>query len=970
MRIDEVDARLPGTDAGAILRQIVECGNQGIWVMDLDGCTVYANSKLADMLGYPVDEVRSLLLSDLLDEVGKVQAADFFRRQRQLDGTTETSESMLLRSDGAPVWTSISHSPWRSADGELLGLIAFVTDITDRRRVDEELRRRDEQFAEAQRVAHLGSWEWEVAADQIRWSDELYRIFGLTPNEFEATFQGYITMVHPDDRQIVIDEVTACLNGESRFELDHRVIRSDGGVVWVRSSGEALRDAEGHPLLMRGTALDITAFRATLDALQRTTSRYQLLQTMASAANAAESLEEVLEHAVREMCEQLRWPAVRAYLVSGDPPSLSSTACWRLDDPESRPAGGVPGSPGRGSACRPDSEAATRLAVQTYAAGEPRWQAEPGAMGSLEPFRGSSSTANFAFPVISDQKVVAVLEFVTDAQVRPVEAVELCEQVALQLARVAERERSNQELTAARDNAVEAARAKSAFLATMSHEIRTPMNGVVGLTDLLLSTSLDGRQRQYAEGVQSAGEALLAIINDILDFSKIEAGKLDLEIIDFEVPQIIEEVAGLVARQAHAKGVELLAHSRLNLPAVLRGDPARLRQVLLNLASNAIKFTNKGEVVLSARIESETEAAVRVRFEVTDTGMGISPENQQRLFQAFSQVDASTTRRFGGTGLGLAISKQLVEAMGGRLTVLSAPGKGSTFGFTLPLSRGDDSSIAPPSRRHLLDGTRVLVVDDNATNRLILHDQLTTWNVQPQLAESGAQALVLLHSAARRNEPIDLALLDLNMPGMDGLELARRINHDPALRGIRLIALTSADAEPADLQAGGVSASLTKPVRSSQLYDCLVRTLQPASTAPQRAQLVPAAPDQGSRGRLLVVEDNGTNQLVARGLLTRLGYRVDIAANGREALQALDRTDYVAVLMDCRMPEMDGYTATGEIRRHEGDGQHLPVIAMTAGALEGDEERCLAAGMDDYIAKPIRIGDLQTILDRWVSQQS
>jgi CheY-like chemotaxis protein len=391
--------------------------------------------------------------------------------------------------------------------------------------------------------------------------------------------------------------------------------------------------------------------------------------------------------------------------------------------------------------------------------------------------------------------------------------------------------------------------------------------------------------------------------------------------------------------------------------------------VLLNLASNAIKFTEQGEVLLSARIESETETDVRVRLEVTDTGMGIDPGDHQRLFQAFSQVDASTTRRFGGSGLGLAISKQLVEVMGGQLSVVSAVGQGSTFAFTLPLTRGAADPSPSSFGGHQLQGTRVLVVDDNATNRLILREQLTAWDLQPQVAESGVQALRLLHTAAQENRPIGLALLDMNMPGMDGLELARRINQEPALRPIRLVLLTSGEARVADLQAAGVAVSLAKPVRSSQLYDSLVRTAGPALMAPHLKPPTVVAPDQAIRRRLLVVEDNGTNQLVARGLLTRLGYRVDIAANGREALEALDRTEYAAVLMDCQMPEMDGYTATGEIRRSETNGQHLPIIAMTAGALEGDQERCLAAGMDDYLAKPIKFADLETILDRWVSPE-
>ena len=653
--------------------RIVQDGNQGIWVFDLEGATVYANGTLAEMVGYTPEEIGCLSLIDVLDEVGKVQGADFLARQRRTGGTTESVECLLVRRDGTSLWTSVSHSPWRDEDGRHRGVIAFVSDITDRRRLHEELQRSKDQLAEAQRVSHLGSWEWEIASDQIRWSDELFRIFGVSPAEFDPTFQGYLGLVHPDDRQLTADRVSACLNGERRFQLDQRVPRGDGPCVWVRASGELIVDADGAPLLMRGTALNITAFKEAEGALQRTTSRYQLLQRMASTANGAKGLGEAAELAVHELGAHLGWPAGRAHLVSGDPPRLSAGR------PTDGAAGGVAGG----------------VAVEAWELGRPRWAASPDSDPARTPGPGETV---FAYPVVADRTVVAVLEFTTVPPVDFAEAVELCDQVGTQLARVAERERASRELTRARDTAVEASRVKSEFLAMMSHEIRTPMNGVIGLTELLLETQLDGWQRQYAEGIQGAGEALLTIINDILDFSKMEAGKLELETIDFDVGQVVEEVAGLVARQARAKGLELRTARDLGLAGALRGDPARLRQVLLNLAWNAIKFTATGEVTLRARLLGQTDTAADVRFEVVDTGMGISPEDQSRLFEAFSQMDASTTRRFGGTGLGLAISKQLVEAMGGHLSVVSAVGDGSTFGFTLRLDRGTSGAGAPPGR--------------------------------------------------------------------------------------------------------------------------------------------------------------------------------------------------------------------------------------------------------------------------------
>jgi PAS domain S-box-containing protein len=919
-------------EAEAKYRSIFENVNEGIYQTTAAGQWLAANPKLAQILGYDSPAQLMAAMRDIEHQlyVEPSRRAEFLRLM-QLHNEVAGFESQVHRRDGQIIWITENARTVRDAHGRVLCYEGTIQDITEHKRAEDALRDSELLYHSLVECLPQNIFRKDTAGRFTFVNQRFCQTVGRTQEEilgktdldfFPPELAG---KYQADDRRV--------MRTGTVFDTVEEHVRPSGERLFVQVLKTPLYDGTGKVIGVQGIFWDVTERRRIEAALAR---ERDLLRALLDNVPDAIYFKDAQSRFVR--CSR----ALAAKFGLSDPAQLTGKTDFDFFTEEhARPA-----FEDEQRIIRTGQPVVGLAEKETLPDGRVGW-----VLTSKLPLRNEQGEIVGTFGISKD---------------------------------ITPRIQAEQELAKARDLAVESTRLKSEFLANMSHELRTPMNAVIGMTGLLLDTELTAEQRECVETVRSSADALLGIINDILDFSKIEAGRMQLEVVDFDLREAVEGTVELLAESAQRKGLELVYWVEERLPARLRGDPGRLRQVLTNLLGNAIKFTARGEVCLRLAVAAESPARVRVRGEVKDTGIGVSKDAQTRIFEAFSQADGSTTR-YGGTGLGLAISKQLVELMGGRIGVESEAGAGSTFWFELELATVAGAQPQAPAPRESLAGLRVLVVDDNASNRRILLHQLGRWQMQPAEAASGPEALDRLRAAARAGTAYELAILDMQMPEMDGLALAKAIRADARLARTCLVMLTSLGCRlgPDELRAGGIAACLVKPVRQSRLHDTLanalagVAALPPGAAGPGAAGLAGGAgPAPPARAwRVLVAEDNVVNQKLAVRQLGKLGHHAEAVANGQEVLAALQQAPYDVLLLDCQMPELDGYETARRIRRREAQGgvgpgakPPLRIIAMTAHALAGERDRCLAAGMDDYLSKPVRLEDLRAALERALAQ--
>lgn len=1039
----------------------MESSQDGLWDWDLLTDEVYYSPAYFTMLGYQPGS----LPGQVSTWIDLIHPAD---RQKTLGANRDCIENRCERfqvefrmraQDGSWKWIlGNGQAVSRGADGKALRMVGTQTDITARKQSEEALRLSELDLQEAQTVAHIGSWKWDLENKDVFWSEEMYRIFGIDKNSYSGRLGDAIKQViHPDDLYLVLPSNAAVLANQP---ITYRIIWPDGSIrfIWAKS-GDTVFDRDGKPVFLTGVAQDITERKLAELALSEVEEKQRLILgalldnvvvldmegRIQYINHVSEGLDERdvlgsnwlmwLDEPERMKAEQ----AMQQTFTSGDPTEIEYRAIgaagemtWfrvkmaRMPRASAQKvvliASDISASKRADEALR-ESEARYRgyfdqdmvgVAVTSL---EKEWlDVNPAICNLLGYSREALFQKTWAEITHPDDLDLDVEHFNqvmsgkingyrlekrfirADGQVVDIDLGVRCKRkpdgsvdyFMAMLSDISERKQAETELLRYRDQlealvqertaeleiakeqAESANRAKSDFLAVMSHEIRTPLNGVLGLTQLTLQTKLNEKQTEYLTHVLASGEALLTIINDILDFSKIESGKFEIESIDFDLDDVLRSLANLVAFKAQEKGLELVFNTSPDVPRLMVGDPGRFRQIILNLVTNAIKFTDAGVIVLKATVLEKTDGYALLEFSVRDTGIGLSQDEISQLFQPFYQVDSSTSRKHGGTGLGLTICKRLISMMNGEIRVESQPGKGTIFSFTVRLKCQDRDDLQPLMVTPDLRGLHVLVVEENIEALEFLRFSLVSLTFDVEIAASSLDVLNLLQAEDSQTRRTDLLIVDRRLPcGQDGLELVQQVRSLPGLEDLPVILLLPPAADSSQsLNLTGKNAVLIKPVTASSLFGAVMQVFGHTDQLPawrkQRAAAIESL--EALRGRhLLLVEDNEINQLVARELLEKMGFTISLANNGQVAVSMVLNGSFDAVLMDIQMPGMDGYEATRRIRAEARFGfDQLPIIAMTAHALSGDREKALQAGLNDYISKPIDVSELSKALLRWL----
>jgi PAS domain S-box-containing protein len=940
-------------------RGIFENAVDGIFQNTPAGHFISANPAMARMLGFDSPEELIRARNDI-EHQGYADPAqrDKFKETLEANGVITGFEYEVYRKDGVKIWVAENARVVRDADGRALYYEGSVQDITERKRAADELRESDRRFSDMLGNLELVSMMLDRDARVTYCNDHLLRLTGWQRDEVIG--QNWFSLFLAPKLVEEMRSVQSALLENQPIARHHEneIMTRSGERRLIRWNNSVLRSPSGDAIGTASIGEDITE-------QERATAEREVISEIVQGVMTTSNLDELLALAHRSIGKLLY--AENCFVGLHEPKTdLIRFEFW-VDKCDSVP----PPQPISNGFTRSSYVLrtgrplllTTELKVRLF---------EQGEVGES----GSDSASWMGVPLRTPTRTIGVLavQHYEKENAYSQRDLEFLSAVGNQIALAIERKRAEGELLLAKETAEAANRSKSEFLANMSHEIRTPMNGIIGMTDLALETKLNRNQRDYLGMVKSSAHSLLGLINDILDFSKIEAGKLELESIGFSLRDCVGGLLKPLGIRADQKGVELVADISADVPDHVVGDPTRLRQILINLTDNAIKFTERGEVIVKVKQLATSNGDCELQFSVSDTGIGIPAEKQSAIFEAFAQADGSTTRTYGGTGLGLAIASQLIQKMRGRIWIESEVGQGTTFHFVARLGmRATPVPGIPYADPRDLEGLRTLVVDDNAVNRRMLGDMLTNWRMKPTVVNSGAGAIEEMTRATGAHAPYELVLLDAMMPGMDGFALAEKIQQQPALAGATVMMLSSAmqGGSAERCSAAGISAWLTKPVAQSDLFDAIVNAVGTHEGGQEQKPLSVRPEPLGQSLRILLAEDNVINRAVATGILEKQGHALVHASNGLEALRAFETDRFDLIFMDVQMPEMDGFQATARIRETEAAGEsHVTIVAMTAHAMAGDRERCLAAGMDAYIAKPLRKEDVLKVLERWRSASS